>query len=406
MSRRRFSYRALDAHGKPMDGVMEAESTEEVGVWLADRQYYVLEISEAPLATIAAAAERTALHVSQVEMNYFLMQLSSLLNAGCPLIQSLQALHRQLPPGSLRTLLQDIKEKIESGKSFSDALKGHPEVFSTLFVTMVEMGEVGGILDEVLERYAQIHDSMYRIRSKVIKAMIYPAVLLGVTLLVSWALLVKVFPVFIEQVAAHGQVLPLPTRIVLFLSHLLSDNSLLIFGGTGLLVFAYLRINRTESGARFLSALLLGLPILGPLAQKFQLALFSRTLGTLLKCGVPILTSLSAVEKALTNEVFRLALSEIKAGVARGESVSAGMGKRRDLFPDSLILMADVGERGGNIGAMLEKAGVIYERDLESTIEAAVSLIQPLLVVFLALFVVLLTMAMYLPMFDIIKMVR
>ncbi|HOY68558.1 MAG TPA: type II secretion system F family protein [Candidatus Ozemobacteraceae bacterium] len=406
MSRRRFSYRALDAHGKPMDGVMEAESTEEVGIWLADRQYYVLEISEAPLATLAAAAERTALHISQVEMNYFLMQLSSLLNAGCPLIQSLQALHRQLPPSSLKTLLQEIKEKIESGKSFSDALKAHPGVFSTLFVTMVEMGEVGGILDEVLERYAQIHDSMYRIRSKVIKAMIYPAVLLGVTLLVSWALLVKVFPVFIEQVAAHGQVLPLPTRIVLFLSHLLSDNSLLIFGGIGLLVFVYLRMSRTESGARLLSSLLLGLPVLGTLAQKFQLALFSRTLGTLLKCGVPILTSLSAVEKALTNEVFRLALGEIKAGVARGESVSAGMGKHRDLFPDSLILMADVGERGGNIGAMLEKAGVIYERDLESTIEAAVSLIQPLLVIFLALFVVLLTMAMYLPMFDIIKMVR
>ncbi|HNW33723.1 MAG TPA: type II secretion system F family protein [Candidatus Ozemobacteraceae bacterium] len=406
MSQRRFSYRSLDVHGKPMDGVMEAGSSEEVGIWLADRQYYVLEISEAPLATFAAAAERTTLSVSSIEMNYFLMQLSSLLNAGCPLIQSLQALHRQLPPGSLKTLLRDIKEKIESGKSFSDALKAYPNVFSMLFITMVEMGEVGGILDEVLERYAEIHDSMFRIRSKVIKAMIYPAVLLSMTLLVSWGLLVKVFPVFIEQVATHGQVLPYPTRIVLFMSNVLSNNSLLIIGSLAVLSLIYFRLNSTESGSRFLSSVALNLPLTGSLAQQSQLALFSRTLGTLLKCGVPILTSLSAVEKALTNQIFRTALGEIKAGVARGESVSAGMGKRRDLFPDSLILMADVGERGGNIGAMLEKAGKIFERDLESTIEAAVSLIQPLLVIFLAIFVVLLALAMYMPMFDIIKMVR
>lgn len=406
MSRRRFSYQALDARGKPFNGVMEAASPEEVGVWLSDRQYYVLEIAEARFATLAAEAERSALSVSAVDMNYFLMQLSSLLNAGCPLIQSLQALHRQLPTGALKTLLHDIKEKIESGKSFSDALKSHPNIFSTLFITMVEMGEVGGILDEILDRYAQIHDSMFRIRAKVRNAMIYPAVLLSMTLLVGWALLVKVFPMFIEQVASHGQVLPMPTRVVLFLSNFLSGNSLYIISGILLSVFLYGHISRTESGGRHLSSLILATPLIGNLARQFQLALFSRTLGTLLKCGVPILTSLGAVENVLTNPIFRTALGEIKAGVARGESVSAGMGKRRDLFPDSLILMADVGERGGNIGAMLEKAGTIFERDLESTIEAVVSLIQPLLVIFLAMFVVLLVLAMYLPMFDIIKMVR
>lgn len=406
MSPRRFSYQALDARGKPFNGVMEAASREEVGIWLADRQYYVLDIAEAPFATLAAEAQRSALSVSAVDMNYFLMQLSSLLNAGCPLIQSLQALHRQLPSGALKTLLLDIKEKIESGKSFSDALKMHPKIFSTLFITMVEMGEVGGILDEVLDRYAQIHDSMFRIRAKVRNAMIYPAILLTMTLLVGWALLVKVFPMFIEQVASQGRVLPLPTRIVLTMSNFLSGNSLYIFISILFLAFLYRRACRTESGARFFSSMALGTPLIGSLSRQFQLALFSRTLGTLLKCGVPILTSLGAVENVLTNPIFQAALGDIKAGVARGESVSAGMGKRRDLFPDSLILMADVGERGGNIGAMLEKAGTIFERDLETTIEAAVSLIQPLLVIFLALFVVLLVLAMYLPMFDIIKMVR
>lgn len=406
MSQRRFSYQALDARGKQFNGVMEAATPEEVGTWLSDRQYYVLDIAEAPLATLVAEAERATLSISQADMNYFLMQLSSLLNAGCPLLQSLQALHRQLPAGPLKVLLQDIKEKIESGKSFSDALKLHPRVFSTLFVTMVEVGEVGGILDEVLERYAQMYDSMFRIRAKVRNAMIYPAILLSMTLLVGWALLVKVFPMFIEQVTRQGQILPLPTRIVIVLSDFLSGNSSYILIGIIIFAFLYGRVRRTEAGGRFLSTLTLAIPLIGNLARQFQLALFARTLGTLLKCGVPILTSLGAVEKILTNPLFQLAVGEIKAGVARGESVSAGMGKRRDLFPDSLVLMADVGERGGNIGAMLEKAGVMFERDLESTIEAVVALIQPLLVVFLAMFVVLLVLAMYLPMFDIIKMVR
>ena len=139
MSQRRFTYQALDARGKQFNGVMEATTQEEVGTWLSDRQYYVLDIAEAPLATLVAEAERATLSVSQADMNYFLLQLSSLLNAGCPILQSLQALHRQLPQGPLKILLQDFKEKIESGKSFSDALKLHLRVFSTLFIKMAEV---------------------------------------------------------------------------------------------------------------------------------------------------------------------------------------------------------------------------------------------------------------------------
>jgi len=151
---------------------------------------------------------------------------------------------------------------------------------------------------------------------------------------------------------------------------------------------------------------LINAPIIGRLFRQTELTLFARTLGTLIKCGVPILTSLAAVEKALGNYVFKNALGEIRLGVSKGESLSYGMIKRRDLFPESLILMADVGERGGNVGDLMEKAADFFERDLETTIDTVVSLIEPALVIFLSVFIVTLALAMYLPLFDIIKVVK
>lgn len=401
---KRFAYKALDVKGKTMDGFMEATTVEEVGTWLADRNYFVLEISPAPLQNLVSSSNKN-IKISAHAMNFFLLQLSSLINAGCPLIMSLHALYRQLPSGPLRTLLKDLREKIESGKSFSEALKGHRSVFPNLFITMVEVGEIGGILGEILERYSYIHDTMYRLRAKIIKSMIYPAILLANTIAVAWALLVYVFPVFIEKIQAHG-VLPLPTRMVLAVSSVLVGNSLIILVSIIGIISLFLAVKRTKSGNRFFSNLIINLPLFGQMMKQMELSLFARIIGTLLKCGVPILTSLQAVGKALTNVIFKEAISNIREAVSRGESLSQAIGKYRDLFPESIILMADVGERGGNTGEMLEKAGIIYERDLEMTLETAVSLIQPFLVIFLAIFVVTLALAMYLPLFDIIKTVR
>ena len=402
---KRFAYKALDSRGKTMEGYMEAASPEEVGTWLADRNYFVVEISAAPLQTLISVPARE-LRINAKAMNFFLLQLSSLTNAGCPLIMSLHALYRQLPASALKSLLKDLREKIESGKSFSEALKGHRGVFSNLFITMVEVGEVGGILGEVLERYANIHDAMYRIKAKIIKSMIYPAILLLNTIVVAWALLVYVFPVFIEKIQSHGQALPLPTQIVLTASNFLTSNSLAIFAGIAIIAASFWGAGKTRNGSRFISKSLINSPLIGPLLQQMELSLFARILGTLLKCGVPILTSLQAVEKALSNFTYKEALSNIREGISRGESLSRSLGHYRHLFPESIILMTDVGERGGNTGEMLEKAGIIYERDLETTLETVVSLIQPFLVIFLAIFVVTLALAMYMPLFDIIKTVK
>ncbi len=402
---KRFAYKAIDSRGKSMEGFMEAASAEEVGTWLADRNYFVLEIANAPFQTLVAA-HSSDIKINAKAMNFFLLQLSSLTNAGCPLIMSLHALYRQLPACPLKNLLKDLREKIESGKSFSEALKGHRGVFSNLFITMVEVGEVGGILGEVLERYANIHDAMYRIKAKIIKSMIYPAILLINTIVVAWALLVYVFPVFIEKIQSHGQALPLPTELVLGASNFLTSHSIAIIVSIVSMIIAYMAAKRTNEGSRLISKMIINSPLIGPLLQQMELSLFARILGTLLKCGVPILTSLQAVEKALSNHTYKAALNAIREGVSRGESLSQSLSHYRHLFPESIILMTDVGERGGNTGEMLEKAGIIYERDLETTLETVVSLIQPFLVIFLAVFVVTLALAMYMPLFDIIKTVK
>jgi type IV pilus assembly protein PilC len=402
---KRFAYKALDNRGKPLEGYMEADSAEDVGIWLADRNYFVLDIALSPLRSLVSKPG-TKLKINSKQMNFFLLQLSSLINAGCPLIMSLHALYRQLPACSLKTLLKDLSEKIESGKSFSEALKGHKEVFSNLFITMVEVGEVGGILGEVLQRYASIHDAMYRIKAKIAKSMIYPAILLTCTIAVAWALLVYVFPVFVDKIKSHGQALPVPTEIVLFASNFLTSNSVLLVSIFIAILLAFLGIRATKKGKRVIASYLINIPIFGPLLQQLELSLFARILGTLLKCGVPILTSLHAVEKALGNQIYKEALKKIREGVSRGESLSHALIKKRHLFPESIILMTDVGERSGNTGEMLEKAGVIYERDLEGTLETIVSLIQPFLVIFLGIFVVILALAMYMPLFDIIKTVK
>ncbi len=302
-------------------------------------------------------------------------------------------------------MLKEVKEKIESGKSFSEALKTHKEVFPSLFITMVEVGEVGGMLGEVLERYSYIYDTMYKLRKKIFQAMIYPGFLLIGTLLVVWVLLVKVFPVFIEGTQRTGNQLPAVTQLVLYVSNLLSNHYPFIIAGIVFLVALWKLLRSTPKGNELITEFFTEMPVLGEVLKQVQIALFARILGTLLRCGVPILTSLQAVEKALSNVIYKKAMVEIREAVSRGESLSQSIGKHRKLFPESIILMTDVGERSGNIGDMLEKAGNIFERDMEMALETAVTLIQPALVVFLAIFIVIIAMAMYLPLFDIVKVV-
>lgn len=406
MTAKKFRYKAIDSAGKTIEGIIEAISKDEVGNWLAERHYIILEISDVPLSIIETFIKNRPLKVSTKEMNYFLLQLSGLLNAGCPLLMSLQALSNQLPECNLKKVITDLKEKIEIGKSFSEALRYHPQVFSSLFIAMVEVGEIAGILDKVLEKYANLYDTLYQVRNRVISSLIYPFILLILSIIVSWALLVWVFPNFISMFLESGHPLPLPTQIVLGLSNFIVNNKFIILLTSISVFVALVVIANSKAGKYYLSSILLKIPGIRNIFKHIELSLFSKTLGTLLNCGVPILTSLAAVEKALNNYIYKEALKDIKQNVERGISLSSSMSVYRNLFPDSLILMVDVGERSGELGKMLDKAGIIYERELSNTIETFTSLLQPFLVIFMSIFIVTLALAMYMPLFDLLKVMR
>ena len=246
---------------------------------------------------------------------------------------------------------------------------------------------------------------MYKLGKKVIQAMIYPCFLLISSLAVVISLLVFVFPKFIEGTRRTGHELPGITQFVLNVSNFLSNHYLIILLAIALVIILWNIIMSTTKGRKVVTEIFTEMPVLGNVLKHIQIALFARILGTLLRCGVPILTSLQAVEKALSNVMYKAAMSDIRESVSRGESLSQSIGKHRNLFPESIILMTDVGERSGNMGEMLEKAGNIFERDMEMALETAVSLIQPALVLFLAIFIVIIALSMYLPLFDIVKVV-
>ena len=406
----RFSYKAIDSKGAEINNFMDAETPEEVGTWLSDRGYIVVDISVAPLQSVKDSFSIAmpifgSSAISEKDMNFLLMQLANLINSGCPLLMSLRALSKQISKRNIKVILKMLIDKIESGKSFSEALKAHASIFPQLLITMVEVGEIGGLLDEVLERYSHIFDAKYRLKRKCYQAMIYPALLLVSTILVVWALLVFVFPVFIEGTQRKGTELPGITQFVLDISNLLTNYWLLIFFLIAGTVIGFTVIMKSKKGRKSVTNILLGIPLVSEIIKSYQVALFARILGTLLRCGVPILTSLQAVEKALGNVVFKESVSETRESVSRGESVSKALGKYRELYPESLILMSDVGERSGNMGEMLEKAGNIYEKDIEMNLETAISLLQPALILIMGVIIVTIAFAMYMPLFDIAKTV-
>jgi type IV pilus assembly protein PilC len=401
----RYFYHSLDNNGVSMDGFMEATSPEEVGVWLSDRGYFVIEIKPAPLQTLVKGS-KNKVKLSRSDLNFFLIQLSSLINAGCPLLSSIDALAKQSPRESLRILLRDVSEKIKSGKSFSEALKYHNDIFSNLFITMIEVGEVGGILDEVLERYAYIHNATYRLRGKIIKSLIYPAFLLLITILATLFMVVVIFPNLIGQIQTAGQPLPLPTEIVLNISNFISTYYAHFTISIAILIACYIKIRKTVLGKRITDKIYVKTIILGNIIKQIQIVLFARTLGVLLKSGVPILTSIEASERTMGNVCYKEALADVKEVVSRGESLSQAISRYKNLFSDTIILMVSVGEQTGNTGDMLERMGDIYEKDLETSMEHAVSLLGPILVLLLASIVFLLALAMYLPLFDMSKLVR
>jgi type IV pilus assembly protein PilC len=328
-------------------------------------------------------------------------QLATMIDAGLPLVQCLDILAQQQEKKFLKSTLQDIRQDVEGGSTFSAALKKHPKVFSGLYTNMVEAGEAGGILDTILNRLAAYIEKAMTLKKRVKTAMFYPATIVSVALVVVTFLLMYVIPTFEQLFAGFGASLPLPTVIVLKLSNFVQAYILFIIGGLVGTVVGLRMYYRTEGGKRAIDGLLLRLPIFGTLIRKVAVAKFTRTLGTLVSSGVGILEGLDITARTAGNKVVEDAILKARTTIAQGKTIAEPL-QASKVFPPMVTQMIAVGEQTGALDRMLNKIADFYDEEVDSSVTGLTSLLEPLLVIFLGVIIGGVVIAMYLPIFKLI----
>jgi type IV pilus assembly protein PilC len=332
-------------------------------------------------------------------------QFSTMVNAGLPILRSLSILETQTPNKKLRSTIGDIRLEIERGSSLSAALAKHPKVFSKLYVAMVKSGETGGVLDQVLVRLADNIEREVSLRHRVRSAMTYPIVVLGFVLLILTAMLLFIVPQFKSIYAQLGGELPVPTKILLSVSDVLKHKFLIVAAIVAAVVFVIRRFKRTDRGQELWDRMKLKIPIFGPLFQKSALARFARVLGVLNRSGVPILQSLDVVSETVNNSLMSAAIMDVQAAVKQGESLAKPLGKH-GIFPPMVVQMLAVGEETGALDTMLEKTAAFYDDEVTAAVDSLTSIIEPLMIFVVGGAVGLCVIALYLPMFNIINLIK
>jgi len=329
----------------------------------------------------------------------FTRQLTTMIDAGMPLVQSLDILGTQTDNRAFGAQVIGVKEAVESGSTLADALRLYPKTFDELYTNMVQAGEVGGILDTILSRLSIYMEKMISLRRKIKGAMIYPVTIIAVAIIVTLILLVFVIPVFAELFSSFGQALPLPTQIVIGLSNATVAYLHVIIGTVVAFAIAVRQTYRTERGRFLLDKFMLKAPILGPLFLKASIARFSRTLGTLVSSGVPILDSLTITSRTAGNKVVERAGFMVRESISQGRTMAEPL-TQSGVFPPMVCQMIGAGEMTGAIDQMLQKIADFYEEEVDNAVANLTALMEPLVIVILGTIIGGLVIAMYLPIFQ------
>ena len=329
----------------------------------------------------------------------FTRQLATMIDAGLPLVQSLEILAVQQENKTFKNIIREIREDVEGGSTFAGALKKHPKAFSELYTNLVVAGEEGGILDNILNRLANYIEKAEALKKKVKSALVYPSTIVGVAVIVVMILMIFVIPVFESMFKGAGQTLPLPTLIVLAMSKFVKSYILFIIPAIGILIFLFRRYYKTENGRAVIDSLLLKAPVFGPLFQKIAVARFSRTLGTLVSSGVPILDGLSIVSRTSGNKTIETAILKARSSIKEGETIAEPL-NRSGVFPPMVIQMISVGESTGALDSMLSKIADFYEEEVDVAVANLTSLLEPFLMMFLGVVIGGVVISMYLPIFQ------
>jgi len=329
----------------------------------------------------------------------FTRQFATMIDAGLPLVQCLEILSTQSENKILAKTLGEIRGDVESGSTFADALRKHPRVFDDLYVNMVAAGEAGGILDTILNRLAKHIEKSMKLKKEIKSAMVYPSVIVSVAVIVIVILMVFVIPIFAQMFSDFGQALPALTQMVIDASHFMQRNGIFIGIGFGVIVYSIKRWYKTPGGRKAIDKFLLKLPVFGDLIRKAAVAKFTRTLGTLISSGVPILEGLVIVSRTAGNKVVEEALMTARQSISEGKTVAEPLGRSK-VFPPMVVQMISVGETTGALDAMLGKIADFYDDEVEAAVAALTSLLEPMLMVFLGVTIGTIVIAMYLPIFQ------
>ena len=338
--------------------------------------------------------------VTTKDILVFTRQFSVMIDAGLPLVQALDIIASQADNPAFRTTLFAVKTKVESGSTFADALADHPKVFDELFVQLVRAGEIGGILDTILQRLGAYIEKNEKLKRRVKGAMVYPSIVLVVAVGVTVVLLTVVTPTFEKMFKDFGGAMPAPTQILINISHALTDNWYYFVGIPILLIVAFKLFTNNPRGKELWHAFVLKAPLFGPLARKVAVARFTRTLGTMLSSGVPILDALEIVAKSAGNKVIEKGILYVRAKISEGKNIAGPLAETK-VFPPMVVQMIGVGEATGAMDAMLNKIADFYDDEVDVAVAALTSMIEPLMMVFLGGVVGGFLIAMYLPIFNI-----
>ncbi len=420
----KFSYTAIDERGKEQRGELEAENESSAISKLREMGYYPTQVlqsgakKKAPGKKAAPGAPAPGGAPAKKPAGFamfgggvptkvlvvFTRQLATLINAGLPLLKGLSVLQRQEKHPTMRHAVADIASLVEGGSTFSEALYAHSKIFNKLYINMVKAGEIGGVLDVVLNRLADFQEKAQKIKGKVKAALFYPIAVLVIATLILMGLMVFIVPKFqkIFEEMLEGEPMPAFTNFVLGISSTLKDRFPLVVLVGGIIVALIKLWKKTTSGKRIIDSFKLHMPVFGDLMRKNAISRFTRTLGTLLTSGVPILQALQIVKETSGNYVLEVAVQHVHDAVKEGESVVAPL-EASKVFPPMVVSMIDVGEQTGALPDMLMRIADSYDTEVDNAVSAITSLIEPIMIVMLAVIVGSIVIAMFLPLLSIIQ---
>lgn len=397
MSATTYLWKGRTSKGETLSGEYACDDRRDVGEYLRKRRIVITSIKKKPREIEIGFLKKQGVGVK--DLSVFTRQFATMVNAGLPLVQCLDVLGRQLDKPHFKKVVQTVTSDVEGGSTLAEALEKHPKIFSDLFVNMIAAGEAGGILDVILGRLAVFLEKADALQRKVKGAMTYPTIVLTVAGGACIFMLVFVIPVFAKMFSDFGGVLPAPTRIVMNLSDFLKAYWWALGGGAAILTFIFKRYRATVNGKMVTDRLALRIPILGTVLRKSAVARFTRTLGTLIGSGVPILQGLEITAKTAGNAVIQKAIQDTAVSISQGDTIALPL-KESGVFPPMVVQMISIGEQTGALDEMLSKIADFYDDEVDSAVEALTAAIEPIMIVVMGTMVGGMLVAMYLPMFK------